>query len=394
MKKRKICVVTASRADYGHLKILMDQIRGDEGLALDVIVSGSHLSREFGYTADEIERDGFPVTKKIEMLLSSNTETSVIKSIGVGLISYAGALSGSRPDILVLLGDRFEILSPAVAALILRIPVAHIHGGESSEGAIDEAVRHCVTKIATYHFPATGVYRERIIQMGEEPSRVFAFGAPGLDHIHGKKLLTRRALQKALDFDLGGRVAIVTYHPATLHSEYPVETAKNIVGALERAGLRAVFTKANADPNGVRINEYIGGICASNPGKFKFFDNLGQDVYLGCLKHLDLMVGNSSSGLIEGPTMKIPVVNLGRRQDGRVKAGNVIDVGVSAKDIAGGIGTALSREFVRKIADVKNPYDVYGDGKTSFRIKETLKTVPLTEDVVRKRFHDFSRIHP
>jgi UDP-N-acetylglucosamine 2-epimerase (non-hydrolysing)/GDP/UDP-N,N'-diacetylbacillosamine 2-epimerase (hydrolysing) len=393
MKKRKICVVTTSRADYGHLKTLMGQIRGDSELALEVIVSGSHLSREFGYTAEAIERDGFPVAKKIEMLLSSDTETSAVKSIGVGLISFAGALSESRPDILVLLGDRYEILCPAVAALLLRIPVAHIHGGESSEGAIDDAVRHCVTKIATYHFPAARVYRERIIQMGEEPGRVFAFGAPGLDHLHGKRLLTRRALQKALDFDLGGRVAIVTYHPATLRSESPVGTARNIVRALERTGLRAVFTKSNADPNGVRINEYIGGACAAHPGKFKFFDNLGQDLYLSCLKHLDLMIGNSSSGLIEGPTLKIPVVNIGRRQDGRVKAGNVIDTGTSGKDIARGIGTALSGEFARRIAGVANPYDLSGDGKTSLRIKETLKAVPLGGDVLRKRFHDLSRGH-
>ena len=390
MKKRKICVVTTSRADYGHQRILMEQIDRDKGLALDIIVSGSHLSHEFGHTADAIERDGFHITKKIEMLLSSDTETSVIKSIGIGLISFAEVLSGSRPDILVLLGDRFEILCPAIAALILRIPVAHIHGGESSEGAIDEAVRHCVTKMATYHFPATDTYRARILQMGEDPGRVFNFGAPGLDQIHRKKPMTRRALEKVLDFDLTGRVAIVTYHPVTLSSGSSVGTVKNIVESLERTGLRALFTKANADSDGIRINRYISEICAAHPERYKFFDNLGQDVYLGCLKHLDLMIGNSSSGLIEAPTLKIPVVNIGKRQDGRVKAGNVIDVDVSAEEILRGVEMALSEEFARRLGDVKNPYDLHGDGKTSFRIKEALKTVPLTEDVVRKRFHDLS----
>jgi len=390
MKKRKICVVTTSRADYGHQKVLMEQIDRDGSLALEIIVSGSHLSHEFGYTADTIERDGFHITKKIEMLLSSSTETSVIKSIGIGLMSFAEALSESRPDILVLLGDRFEILCPAIAALILRIPVAHIHGGESSEGAIDEAVRHSVTKMATYHFPATDAYRARIIQMGEDPGRVFNFGAPGLDQIHRKKPMTRRALEKVLDFDLTGRVAIVTYHPVTLYSGSSVGTVKNIVESLERTGLRAVFTKANADSDGIRINRYISEICAAQPKKYKFFDNLGQDVYLSCLKRLDLMIGNSSSGLIEAPTQKIPVVNIGRRQDGRVKAGNVIDVDVSAAGILRGVELALSGDFARRLVDVINPYDLHGDGKTSFRIKEALKSVPLNDNVVRKRFHDLS----
>jgi UDP-N-acetylglucosamine 2-epimerase (non-hydrolysing)/GDP/UDP-N,N'-diacetylbacillosamine 2-epimerase (hydrolysing) len=390
MKKRKICVVTTSRADYGHQRFLMEQIKRDKSLALDVIVSGSHLSHEFGYTADAIEKDGFHITKKIEMLLSSDTETSVIKSIGIGLITFSDVLSELRPDILVLLGDRFEIYCPAIAALILRIPVAHIHGGESSEGAIDEAVRHCVTKIATYHFPATDVYRARIIQMGEDPGRVFNYGAPGLDRIHRKKPMTRRALEKVLDFGLNGRVAIVTYHPVTLHSVSSVGTVKNIVESLERARVRAVFTKANADSDGGRINRYISEICAAHPKKYKFFDNLGQDVYLSCLKHLDLMIGNSSSGLIEAPTLKIPVVNIGRRQDGRVKAGNVIDVDVSAEEILRGVELALSEDFARRLVDVINPYDLHGDGKTSFRIKEALKSVPLTDDVVRKRFHDLS----
>jgi UDP-N-acetylglucosamine 2-epimerase (non-hydrolysing)/GDP/UDP-N,N'-diacetylbacillosamine 2-epimerase (hydrolysing) len=244
--------------------------------------------------------------------------------------------------------------------------------------------------MATYHFPATDTYRARIIRMGEDPGRVFNFGAPGLDQIHRKKRMTRRALEKVLDFDLTGRVAIVTYHPVTLHSGSSVGTVKNIVESLERTGLRAVFTKANADSDGIRINRYIGEICAAHPEKYKFFDNLGQDVYLSCLKHLDLMIGNSSSGLIEAPTLKIPVVNIGRRQDGREKAGNVIDVDVSAEEILRGMELALSEDFARRLVDGKNPYDLHGDGKTSFRIKETLKSVPLTDDVVRKRFHDLS----
>ena len=388
MNRRKICVITSSRSDYGLLYWLMKEIKRDAALQLQVIATGMHLSPEHGMTSKIIKKDGFKINEKIPILLSSDTEPAIIKSIGIGLISFSEALVDLKPDLLVLLGDRYELLSPAIAALILKIPVAHIHGGETSQGAIDESIRHCLTKIASVHFPATEVYRRRIIQMGENPGVVFNFGAPGLDNIYKHRSLGKEELERHLKFDLSGRVAMVTYHPVTLEHKTAEIQITNILRAIKSTGLRAIFTAANADPNGKIINRKIEAFCKENPSRYKFIDNLGQIAYLSCLKNLNLMIGNSSSGLVEAPSFKLPVVNIGDRQKGRIKAENVIDVGYSVTEIRAGIGKACSSEFRRKIRNMKNPYDKYRDGKVSYRIKETVKKIGLSENLLKKKFND------
>jgi len=387
---RRICVVTSSRADYGLLCGLMQAIRDDEALDLQVIATGMHLSPEFGLTYRSIEQDGFRIDRKVEMLLSADSDSAVTKSIGVGLIAFSDALDDLRPDIVVVLGDRFELLSAAIAALIARIPIAHIHGGETSQGAIDEGVRHAVTKMASLHFPASEAYRWRIIQMGEDPAFVFAYGAPGLDALNSVTLLTWHELQLELDFRLGSPTAIVTYHPVTLERDSAGRQIDDLLAALLQEKVRALFTKSNADMQGRLINERIAAFCREHPTDYRLYDNLGQAVYLSCLRHLDLMVGNSSSGLIEAPSFGMPAVNIGDRQRGRIKATNVIDVGYSAAEIASGIRQALSPTWRAGLKAVENPYVGRGNGSVSFRIKQRLKEAELGESLLKKHFHDLA----
>jgi len=388
MKRKKICVVTTTRADYGLLFWLIKEIDEDPELELSLIVTGMHLSTEFGMTVNNIENDGFRIDRKIEMLLSSDNESAIIKSMGVAMISFAEALGEIKPDIVVLLGDRFEIVPVALASVVFRIPVAHIHGGETSQGAIDEFFRHAVTKMASIHFPATDLYRSRILQMGESPDLTFNFGAPGLDFIYRIPLLDRQELEMALEFILVGTVALVTYHPVTIESGTAVAQVNNLLQAIEEAGIGAIFTKANADTEGRIINRQLAEFCLANPLKFKLFDNLGQTRYLSCMKCLDLMLGNSSSGLIEAPSFQMPVVNIGDRQKGRTRAANVIDVGNSVAEISEGMSKALSEGFKISIQKMENPYDRFRDGKTSWRIKEKLKTINLTDHLLKKEFRD------
>lgn len=388
MTRRRICVVTTSRADYGLLRGLMRAIREDNGLTLQVIAAGMHLCPEFGLTFEIIEQDGFYIDRKVEMLLSADTDRATVKSIGIGLLGFADALAELRPDLIVVLGDRFELLAPAIAALLAKIPIAHIHGGETSQGAIDEGVRHSVTKLASLHFAATETYRWRIIQMGEDPGSVFAFGAPGLDALHQVTLLTKAELVTRLDFDLSAPTALVTYHPVTLERNTAEQQIDHLLSVLLREKVRAVFTKANADAQGRLINLRVSAFCQDHPGDYRLYDNLGQQVYLSCLRHLDLMVGNSSSGLIEAPSFRLPVVNIGDRQRGRIRAANVIDVGYSVGEIAAGIRRALSPAWREGIKDMTNPYAGCGDGRVSVRIKEQLKQVELTEALLKKRFYD------
>jgi UDP-hydrolysing UDP-N-acetyl-D-glucosamine 2-epimerase len=388
VNQRKICVVTTSRADYGLLFYLLREIQADPDLQLLIIATGMHLSPEFGLTASDIERDGFRLDKKVEMLLSADSETAIVKSIGLGMVGFADALGSLKPDILVLLGDRFELLAPAAAALHLRIPIAHIHGGETSQGAVDESTRHAITKMACLHFAATELYRKRVVQMGEDPGRVYNFGAPGLDYVHRQKLLSRNQLAAQLGLDLNATTAIVTYHSVTLESRSSLEQIEGLLAALRRSGIAAVFTKANADANGRIINQTVARFCDSNQTKYRLFDNLGQKIYLSCLKHLDLMIGNSSSGLTEAPSFRLPVVNIGDRQKGRIKAANIIDTGYGAREILKDIRKACSSVFKKNLANLKNPYDPFGDGKTSFRIKETLKKTVINRDFLQKKFFD------
>lgn len=385
---RRICVVSTSRADYSLLHWLMRAIDEDARLELQIVATGMHLSPEFGLTYLDIERDGFRIDRKVEMLLSADSDAAITKAVGLGLIGFAGVIEDLRPDIVVVLGDRFEILCAAVAALIAKVPVAHVHGGETTQGAIDEGVRHAVTKMASVHFPATEAYGRRIVQMGEDPRSVFVFGAPGLDALHHVTLLSRQELEARVRLDLTPPTALVTYHPVTLERETAERQVKNLLEALKEEHVQAVFTKANADVQGRAINEVLADFCRRHPHGYRLFDSLGQIAYLSCLRELDVMVGNSSSGLVEAPSFALPVVNIGDRQRGRIRAANVIDVGYSVEEIRAGVRQALSKSWKETLNGMKNPYAGCGDGLVSHRIKEQLKDLEIDESLLKKRFFD------
>lgn len=388
IKKRKIAVVTSSRADYGLLFWLMKAIEQDAALELQVVATGMHLSHEFGLTHKIIENDGFRIDRKVEMLLSSDSPAAITKSIGVGCITFADALQELQPDMMVLLGDRFELLAPAISGVICKFPIVHIHGGETSQGAVDEAVRHAITKMAAIHFPATEKSRQRIIQMGEHPDTVFNHGAPGLDHLYRTELLSRERLEKQLAMNFDDGVALVTYHPVTRENNTSERQIDNLLAAVKTAKVKAIFSGANADAHGRIINSKILSFCQQDSSRYKFVENLGQRIYLSCLKHVDVLIGNSSSGLIEAPSFRLPVVNIGDRQRGREKAANIIDVGYSPEEIVKGIRQALSNEFKRSLTDLKNPYDKYADGRASERIKDSLKNISLSESLLKKAFYE------
>jgi len=362
----------------------------DSAIELQVIVSGMHLDPQFGSTATEVEAAGLPVARRVSMLLVGDEAVVAAKGIGVGIISFADALRELAPDILVLLGDRFEILAPAVAAFMQRIPIAHIHGGETSQGALDEGVRHAVTKLATWHFPATSAYARRIRQLGEPKDRIFMCGAPGLDALHRISLLRRSALARRLQFNLNRKVALVTYHPVTLEAGQSRRHVRALLAALDQSGMSAIVTAANADPEGRAINEEAAAFSAARPQRFKYVENLGQRLYFSCLASFDLMVGNSSSGIVEAASFRIPVVNVGARQQGRVRTLNVIDVAADRRAILGGIRQALSPEFRQQLHKLANPYSPFGDGRTSRRIKNILKRVDVSPEVLKKPFADLA----
>lgn len=378
-------MVTGTRADYGLLYWVLQKIHEDSELILQLVVTGMHLSPEFGLTVQEIEADGFPISERVEMLLSSDTEVGISTSIGLGVMGFARAFSQLKPDILVLLGDRFEVLAAATAAAVARIPVAHIHGGESSEGVIDEPFRHAITKMSHVHFPAVDLYARRIRQMGEDPEKIFTFGGPGLDHIYLTQLPQRKDLQSELKIDLTKRVAVITYHPVTLEFSTGRHHMANLLTAIRGRDLTLVFTYANADTGGRVINQMIEDFVKNEPDAHAF-PSLGQRRYLGLLRIADVMVGNSSSGIIEASSFQIPVVNVGDRQRGRVRAANVIDCGVEQNEIANALNQALSKEFRDSLKGLVNPY---GEGQTSSRIVSTLKQIHLGEELLKKSFKDW-----
>jgi UDP-N-acetylglucosamine 2-epimerase (non-hydrolysing)/GDP/UDP-N,N'-diacetylbacillosamine 2-epimerase (hydrolysing) len=390
VKRRKICVVTTSRADFGLLSGLFKAIQADPALGSQVIVSGMHLSREFGQTWRDVEAQGIKIDRKIRLRLSGGSSLDNLNSIGLGMKGFGKAFSELGPDIVVLLGDRFELLAPAVSALMLGIPLAHIHGGELSEGAIDDSVRHAITKMASVHFPATEAYRRRIIQMGESPDRVFNFGAPGLDQIHTAPLMTRRQVERELGIEIKKPVALVTYHPVTRDRDSVEEQVNSLLAALRESGIPAVFTMANADAEGTIVNRRLQAACAENPDRFKWFPHLGHRRYLSCLEHFAVMVGNSSSGLTEAPSFRMPVVNIGDRQQGRVRAKNIIDVLCTKNAILEGIRRAISPRFRTSLRGMRNPYDRFHDGRASERIKNVLRDIEISDELIKKRFHDLT----
>lgn len=385
MSKRRICVVTGTRADYGLLYWLLKEIGADPDLDLLLIVTGMHLSPEFGLTQRVIEEDGFGIDAKVEMLLSSDTPVGIAKSIGLGVIGFADALARLNPDILAVLGDRYEILAAVQAALVARIPVAHLHGGETTEGAIDEAIRHAITKMSHLHFVAAEPYRRRVIQLGEQPEVVFNVGAPGLDHIKRLKLLDREEFEQSIGFELGDINFLVTYHPATLGALPPQHVMQELLTALHQFPMaRLIFTKPNSDADSRVMSQMIDEYLRCQPERVVVFTSMGQVRYLSALQHVDAVIGNSSSGIIEAPAFKTATINIGDRQKGRLKAASVIDCDETSDSIVAGIKKALTPEFLKT---VRSAASLYGSGETAQKIMQAMKTVSL-DGITRKSFYD------
>jgi UDP-hydrolysing UDP-N-acetyl-D-glucosamine 2-epimerase len=381
---RTIGVVTVARSDYGIYLPLLRRIREDPDLRLLLIVAGMHLSPEFGLTVRAIEEDGFEIGERVEMLLSSDTPEAISKSMGLGTIGFAQAFARFRPDILLVLGDRFEMHSAAVAAVPFGIPIGHIHGGESTEGVIDDVFRHSITKMSHMHFVANEAYARRVIQMGEEPWRVVISGAPGLDNLHLVRLLSREKLEEKFMMRLRKPILLVTYHPVTLEHEQTEIQVQSLLSALEQVNAMLIFTYPNADTHSRTIIRMINQFVAEHE-EARVVTNLGTQAYLSFIKYATAMVGNSSSGIIEAASFKLPVVNIGSRQRGRIRGKNVIDVGYSQPDIVVGIKKALSHEFRASLSDMNNPY---GDGHAAERIIERLKHVELDNKLLLKRFYE------
>jgi GDP/UDP-N,N'-diacetylbacillosamine 2-epimerase (hydrolysing) len=383
---RKICVVTGTRAEYGLLVWIMRMIRDDDDLTLQIIATGMHLSPEFGLTYRQIEEDGFRIDHKVEMLVSSDTPTGIAKSMGLGLIGMADALNDLRPDILVVLGDRFEIFATVAAALVARIPVAHLHGGEKTEGAFDEALRHAITKMSHLHFVAAEEYRRRVIQLGEDPKRVHLVGGLGIDNIQRLKLLDRPALEESLDFQLGKKNLLITFHPATLENATASDQMAELLAALkELQDTHLIFTLPNADTDGRALIQMVHEFVATH-SHARAYTSLGQLRYLSCIAQVDCVVGNSSSGLIEVPSFRKGSIDIGDRQRGRVRAASVIHCEPTRQDIARALATLYSPGFQESLAGVENPY---GAGGASERVVEVLKHHPL-DHLVKKHFHDLA----
>jgi GDP/UDP-N,N'-diacetylbacillosamine 2-epimerase (hydrolysing) len=381
---RKICFITGTRAEYGLLRWVMQGVKDDPELTLQIIATGMHLAPEFGLTFSEIESDGFRIDRKVEILTSSDTPVGVAKSMGLGLIGFADVLDALRPDLIVVLGDRFEIFSAVCAALIARFPVAHLHGGETTEGAFDEALRHSITKMSHLHFVAAEAYRQRVIQLGEDPERVFLVGGLGVDNIKRLKLLDRVELEAFLDFKLGQKSLLITFHPVTLEPSTSSEQMTELLAALSKLNdTQLVFTLSNADTDGRALIKMVKQFVAVHPNA-RAYMSLGQLRYLSCLAQVDGVVGNSSSGLTEAPSFKKGTINIGDRQRGRLQAESVINCEPNREGIEGALRRLYTADFQRKLPLVVNPY---GDGGAASKVVHTLKNCSLN-GLMKKKFHD------
>ena len=381
---RKICVITGTRAEYGLMRWVMQGVKDDPELTLQIIATGMHLSPEFGLTYREIEKDGFQIDRKVEMLTSSDTPVGIGKSMGLGLIGFAEALNELSPDLIVILGDRFEIFAAVAAALVARIPVAHLHGGEATEGLIDEAIRHSITKMSHLHFVAAEEYRQRVIQLGEQPERVFLVGGLGIDSIKRLKLLDRAELEASLDFKLGQKNLLITFHPVTLETATAVDQMEELLAALaELKNTQLIFTLPNADTDGRALMKMAEQFVAQHPNA-RAYTSLGQLRYLSCIAQVDGVVGNSSSGLAEVPSFKKGTINIGDRQRGRLQAASVINCEPTRQSIEAALKRLYFDDFQVSLSQVLNPY---GEGGASEKIIASIKSAAL-EDVLKKRFYD------
>lgn len=386
MVKRKICVVTGTRAEYGLLRYLMEAIRDSADLELQLVVTGMHVSPEFGLTYREIKADGFQIDRKVEMLLSSDSGVGTAKATGLATVGFADAFSQLSPDVLVLLGDRFEMLAAATTALLLKMPIAHLHGGEITEGAFDEGIRHAITKMSHLHFVATEEYRRRVLQLGESNSSVFLVGGLGVDAIKRTKLLDRDELKQLLGIQFGAMNFLITWHPTTLDELEPTAQWREIEALLdEYPEAHCFFTKPNADPGNYGIALQIDNYVRRNQSRCFGFTSLGCQRYWSLMAQVDAVAGNSSSGLLEAPSLKVGTINIGDRQRGRVLADSVINCKPELTSLRSAFEKCLSNNFQEKLKTVQNPY---GNGGAAQQIKDILGSTDWDRYIVKKRFHD------
>ncbi|MDM8536554.1 UDP-N-acetylglucosamine 2-epimerase [Desulfobacterales bacterium HSG17] len=385
---RKICIFTGTRAEYGLLQSLMEEIEKDPELCLETLVSGMHLSPEFGMTCRLIEEGGFTINEKVEVLLSSDTSSGISKSMGLGMITYSDALARLDPDLLVVLGDRFETFSVVSAALVSNIPVAHIHGGEVTIGAMDDAFRHAISKMSHLHFTCSKVYRKRVIQLGEHPDRVFNVGGLGVENIKKISLMAEDELKKQVGFLAGDTYFLVTFHPVTLEKHKTRTQFEQLLAAImdkRFQDFKIIITQANADIKGRMINNMIDDVVTKNHGQIISFSTMGQLRYLSAMKYSAAVIGNSSSGILEAPAFKVPVVNIGKRQKGRINAKNVINCACQKNDIIVSIEKAISQAFKTSLKPMTNPFE---QPDTAATIKNIIKNFNLS-DITLKEFYDY-----
>jgi GDP/UDP-N,N'-diacetylbacillosamine 2-epimerase (hydrolysing) len=380
MNKKNICVVTGSRAEYGLFFPIMKKIQTSNYLELKIVATTMHFSEEFGNTYKQINEDGFLINEKIENLISSDSKSAVAKSTGLAIILLSDAFFRIKPDVVLLLGDRFETHAAATAAILMNIPVAHIHGGEITEGAVDEKLRHSITKMSNLHFTSTENYKNRVIQMGEDPESVFLVGAPGLDNIFNMTLLSKHELENELNWKINQPTALFTYHPETLSSKVIKEEIKKILLEIKNSTINVLFTYANSDNGGRIINNEIENFALLDKTKYLVVKNLGQLNYLSAIKNLDVLIGNTSSGIIEAASFYKPVVNIGNRQLGRLQNKNVINCNIGNIELS--ISKSISNSFLQICHDVKN---IYGDGDSAEKIVKVLSKTSLS---VNKKFID------
>lgn len=387
MKEKKICVFTGSRSEYGLLLPLLKKIQATNGLRLQLVASGMHLSHEFGSTYHAIEEDRVNIDEKIEMLLSSDTPVGMAKSIGLGIIGFADAIKRLSPDLTIVLGDRFEALAFAVASYTLKVPVGHIHGGEITEGALDEGYRHAITKLSYLHFTAAEAYRERVIQLGEDPDRVFNVGSLSIDRIKMLRLLSKDEFEHRIKFELGEKNLLVTLHPETFNQQDISRLVRILLSALDDLeNAKLIFTGSNSDTGGREINRIVRDYVEANSEKAVFINSMGSELYLSAMQFVDAVVGNSSSGLIEAPYFRIGTINIGDRQKGRIRAKSVIDCEFDYDDLKKAFDILYSDRFVQSLKSVVNPY---GSGDAARKIVRVLKNVDMGNP--RKRFYDMPK---
>ncbi len=385
---KKVCIVTGTRAEYGLLRPIIKKVDNGADMELQLVATGMHLSPEFGLTYQEIEQDGFAITERNEMLLSSDTPNGITKSVGLGIIGFADIFTRIEPDMVIILGDRYEVLAAATAAMIHRIPIAHIYGGELTLGAIDDAIRHSITKMSTLHFTSTKEYKKRVIQLGEEPDHVFCVGALSVENIKTQNLMSREKLSQSIGFSLDMPYVMVTFHPVTLENNTAGEQFENLLAALEQhKEYHIIFTKANADTDGRIINQKIDQYVEWNHNRAIAFVSLGMIRYLSALQYCEMVIGNSSSGITEAPSFHVPTINIGNRQSGRIRAESVIDCGNRVEEISAAIKKEKRLKSEGMLQNMENPYERSG---TSENIYSEIKKYLFQHETIEKKFFDIS----